>query len=322
MLLHNSYVIPSGEQAELTLFGKATGLYLEDGWVFIPNVLHFTVSLFEFAFLCGLRYDHVSSAAMHGRIDISHRYDQGNNNWNVNTDVGPFAAFLMKSFEKVGIWLFQKTHLIPMRLGFIGLIACVVISSVITTGHKAYSTGSSVITSVGETITSGAQTLGIIPQSSASKEIVVLDRGQRPADVPWEFFNPTRDPTLRETMPSPGDGRIYYLYNEPTPTSIDLLKIDRAACVVVPAGRKIRLLSDRKPIYADNVEDRVTIVHKKYGFTLGSMFDNVLIEVTDWQWEKVHDHWEDVETKRHIILVKALESWELPKGSSGARICF
>lgn len=333
--MHMMYYLENGGQ--LTFGTQRIETYWRDGVCFVPNIFHFTLN-WHFALIWGVKVKNDIR-----KNEESHKLDVLINpllaTTRHNVEMTPLQSMVDRGLTAILLWLFigwkqGETHLMMMRVGFrlivVAYVMATVQGSVGLVGEKISSTGNQVVNTLGGYVQQGTAALGL-PEPRAvirsTGRIEQLSMGKPPRIPSWEGFQPIRKNDMSYYGTFPGDDRKYYLYREPSPDYTDHVMVDESLCSIVSKGRKIFYWGTRPPLHASNMEDSVTYMRKKYGFTLFNWFEDVLLEKTTATWRYMYDHWGDVASTQFPILAKALDNWELPKDeggedSGGGLVCF
>jgi hypothetical protein len=135
-IIHMMYYLPTA--GILVFCGKTVeGGYWEEGVCFVPNVLHFTIHMWGFPLLWGMKLLGEQLAGSQSRILAEIFKDQqkpGMPNYNYNVPMSHFRATLDRALNGFLFWFFGwkkgEREFVMMRFGFRMLLVAVVWTSV------------------------------------------------------------------------------------------------------------------------------------------------------------------------------------------------
>ena len=126
------------------------------------------------------------------------------------------------------------------------------------------------------------------------------------------------------------DSRPYYHFIEPVPGKISTIKVTEPLCAIIPLGREINFLTNKKPSAAVNVIPYVTYIKKRARFDIFDYMQVIVdfnINATSLlvtkSWEDVYDTWYG-EDYRMIATMATSPSKLHPESPSwvGGIVCF
>jgi hypothetical protein len=323
---HLSYIVPPGTSAEITFCGKATGWWVEDGVVTLPNFLHITVSLMHgFAILFGVCIPYEEAAANKGRTNIEHFADQRLYRYNANVQMSPFVAACTRLVEGVIVWTLRTRHLVLMRLGFLGMVAIFLLASFDTLDTRARQEYNkmerAVSTSVKQLFSNDRSAMWLTVHTQLNE--CAIPPVMPAADL-FEVNQETGTALFRKDLD--GSGRNYFQYNAPNASGKSIRTVRQPLCATVPAGKEIFFATDRKPSCVINMRQDVGYMKKRTWFEKTEIFVLEGRMVGDRpataHWNYLHHRWGEVNSSGYYLKAKALERSEIGAGQLGGLVCF
>ncbi len=309
------------EQGHVVFLGFPINIVCGPGTYWMPNALPFLQSI-AIPLGFGIEHERVSSfGEVGGNPNITHNHDVRLNSYRVthetnslfalNADrlLGLLGAFLFSFHDREGRFKYYK-------LG--GILYAV--AWVLAFANHAGNYASAAVTTAGQVVEQGATSLGLLPQQPALDRfgrIVQLNVGTSPKIPEEAAFVAQPSETFADF-----DGREYLFYTKPAVGQLSRIVVKGSPCSMVPRGERIFYWTKVPPTHASNMDDRVMYLRKKYGFALGTWFEDFLLEPSSSTWIELRNHWVDVESGNHPILVQAMKGGGLPKDGGGGLVCF
>lgn len=291
--IHMMYVIPAGETATVTFGAKSRDQFWSDGVVFVPNILHFTISAFNFAILWGIALVGATYQAGRSYVNAEVFTHQMLPTYTRTTHMSKIGADVDRAANAFLFWLFGwrngEPHLVLMRFGFRLMVIAYIwatLTGVFDQGQRQVSrVVDSTTNAIHSTINDFAQ--NYTPPDSLAREMytrvsVQLDVGPKPKWPGWEVFTPTHEEGMQ--YHDMVEEKKYFIYSEPSSGSVDTIHITESSCAAIPVGRHVYFSTDIPPAYVVNMNDEVEFLEKRFGFTLGDPFDAYLLEFKKKDW--------------------------------------
>lgn len=356
VVMHMACIVPHDDEGELIVFGIPTGLILGPGPWLIPNVLHVTITLINWAIL--------GRIAIKGEVNeyVEPNYHRLHINTSdplhhVHSDASLLTMALYRNLGRIGGFLVGfkkgKPHETISRIGFrvmlLAFVGAFFMSKTVAPvqQYEAASESSFHMPSLPDFKTpelwnkvwekspatqSGRKAEESPPESSSSTKVTVsvqLDKGPSPTMPEAEDFIPSMRNDVREFSRMDGDRRKYFVYVQPAPGDVYAIYVNESFCQNVTPGRKVQFYAEIRPTNVVEMEDRVEYYKKRSAFDFGDWADllwdlNLKAEskktVTTWRY--LYDHWDAVETQPYPLVGAAKPQSELREGSNGGIVCF
>lgn len=318
--LHLCYY--SKHKLELVICGKGTGIMLEDGLYWLPNIGHITISLADLPLITGVRNPHEEEMEQKGRIIGDIYTNQLLPQYRVNTTMGPVAATISRGFDALLVWTFRRPHLVPMRIGFLIMWATLLLSLV--DARIGYLEPKQLIRMPEFSLPSlpdlpkVSSILRFGTDSTKQEEGPQRFAAPAPIEPPAELFIPTTEKGVKYYDII--GGRKYYLYSAPEPGHVDGFIVTESSCKLIPSGRKINIWSKYPPTSFKHMGE-VTyyrVVPRAW------LFGKDTIEEVTTSWQKLQESWHHVREDRDgekVFQSESLPEYLTPR-DSGGMICF
>lgn len=343
-LLMFMWVVRLGEVGRLILFETDTGRDFSSGIYFLPNLFPFVRGIDLV-----LGYGLVITERLYTnntQRNINHYVDQRLPTYRVDVKTDSlFRANLDRKTNLFFKWLFttrgRDGHVEYYRVGRIGFLVMIIaalICSVIAP-RKEYITPfalpslslPSFLQQVNTPEKPRLQSVTIDPEDSNIKVVTTrtqLEAGQMPTIPPDSLFEVEIGDTLHFVTIG---GRKYIKYLEKSDGGGFAIIVNEPLCSIVPAGKKVNYLTNRRPEFALNMKQQVNFAqqtdHLPQTFKLGIL----LFEEKDGKsrpsyrrdinWNELFKMWNTADTSR-IIMAEALPSSEIPDRVPGGIVCF
>jgi hypothetical protein len=316
--------IRRGEVGHLEFFGADMEREVRQGWYWPPSIAPFLQGIdLTFGFdIVNERFSTLGSIG--GNPNIYHYHEQRLPLYNVRVNSG---SFLRANLDRGLNLLFASIFSIRdtegrvryYKVGAILYVLCWIVAFIGNIGNHATQLTNQAVNTVSSAI-GRAVAPHIATPSKFTSVIVQLETGNDPVWPDWELFVPTRERGTRDYEMI--EGKKYLIYSEPTPDSVDTVRVDEPACIPVPVGRKVYFRTTRPPIFAANMDPTVEYVERFFWFDHTKYLDPVLTKPVVAPWTYMRENWNKVETNRHNFLAQAKMAYELPEPTGGGLVCF
>lgn len=311
------------EPEELLFLDRGTDGYWGEGYCLVPNFLPFLRNI-GINFPWGLRNSrrNILQEERLRNIDIHHYQDQRDMSYRVNAETSLFAANMNRFFEKLFKWIFSidegKPELFYHRIGFRFMLLALIL---------AYTSDfSKSVTKVVNDYTPPHLT----QQKESYRVSIQLNNG---------VLRGFPDPPMFESKGDNQNGKViivndtvYMYYQKRDDGLIPFYgDIPENRCLLIPAGKELKILSQNKPVSAVNMENLVSygiryessnFYQKLWAFG-GTFTHDVAWYPTSDTWKHIVDNWDTVEKTKKPLTVKALTKEKmLDSDAGGGVVCY
>jgi hypothetical protein len=320
--MHMACVIAPYKSGNLIVCGIPTGIWLRNGLWFIPNVLHMTITLFNWAICRVLPMDDHDDPGNEPRINI--RLDSSDSIHLMHTNPPMLVVGIMRLTGGIARFMFGykkgQGHETISRLGFRVMIAAAIwawwandrsrdvepvkdpMLGAVQAAHAPTPARASPL----------EQKRDPLPEAPTSNRhaVINLSVGRAPIDLSQEMFIPNSVQGSRYCGRHGQDSRLYCQYNEFGLNYTDTFPAKEGRCLMIPKGKQAQFFGAR-PTNAINMEDDVEFVPGWWA---------------PWSdgkttWKNLRSTWWQVDSSR-LITVYAIGAWKFPDEEYGALMCF
>ncbi len=131
-----------------------------------------------------------------------------------------------------------------------------------------------------------------------------------------------------------GGMKYFFFHEAPNSNELSYVRAEPSSCVIILAGRKLKIYSKTKPLNAINVED---VVVRYIDRSALSFFDRLILFVQETisgktlmhkkedYWKPTYDTWNNsdfLDNGYAILIVTGMKRSELPDDAQGGLVCF
>lgn len=357
VVMHMACIIPHDRRGTLVVFGVPIALMLGPGPWLIPNFLHVTISLWNWAILGRVAIEGEENEYVEPDY---HRLHINTNDplHHVHSDASLLTMALYRNLRHMGSFIVGynkgKPHESISRFGFrvmlIAFMWALFIDKTVAPvpSYEAPSIWNFHLPSLPEfkipdwlskageknptAIGLGNKTEEPFAGDQEGARVMVsvqLHKGTSPIMPEAEDFVPSLRNDIHEFFLMDGDPRKYFVYAQPSPGSVYAKYVNESLCQIITPGRKVTLYTELRPTNVIEMEDHVEYYKKRSAFDFGDwielLWDRNLkaqSKKTTTTWRYLYRHWDPSEMQPYTLMGVAKPQSELQERSYGGIVCF